>query len=90
MRTSPLRAFASQDKKNTKLKDLSGTKSRGSADEVNLSKMSGLGPRAAFGGVINPELQENIVKHEQSKYTDFENPVTRNEIYKKTEKSRRQ
>ena len=40
----------------TKLKNLSGTKSRGSVDEVNLSKMSGLGPRTAFGGVKNPEL----------------------------------
>ena len=42
--------------KQTKLKNLSGTKSRGSVDEVNLSKMSGLGPRTAFGGVKNPEL----------------------------------
>ena len=86
MRTSPLRAFAS---KSSKLKDLSGVKPRGSADEVNLSKMSGLGPRTDFGGVKNPELIKNIVKHEQSKYTDFENPVTRDKIYKKTEKSRK-
>ena len=48
--------------KKTKLKNLSGTKSRGSVDETNLSKMSGLGPRTAFGGVKNPELTKNKAK----------------------------
>ena len=33
-------------------------KSRGIIEEVNLSKMSGLGPRLDFGGVKNPELNK--------------------------------
>ena len=88
MRTSPLRAFVSD--KNKLLKDL-----RPNDKNIDLDaghdmpvKKSGLGPRTGFGGVKNPELMKNIVKHEQSKHTDFENPVTRNEIYKKTEKPR--
>ena len=35
------------------LPDLSGT---ADAEEVDLSKKSGLGPRTDFGGVKNPEL----------------------------------
>mgnify|MGYP005824272163 CR=1 FL=1 len=55
MRNTPLRGFL---KKGSKLKNLSGVKPRGSVDEVNLSKMSGLGPRTSFGGVKNPELKK--------------------------------
>jgi len=35
------------------LPDLSGTTD---AEEVDLSKKSGFGPRTTFGGVLNPEL----------------------------------
>ena len=89
MRNTPLKAFVSDKKKI--LKDL-----RPNDKNIDLDaghnmpvRRKGLGPRRDFGGSKNPELMENTVKHEQSKYTDFENPVTRSEIYKKTEKTRR-
>ena len=41
------------DNDKTDLPDLSGT---ADAEEVDLSKKSGLGPRTDFGGVKNPEL----------------------------------
>ena len=42
-----------KQRKKSKLKDLSDVKPRGSVDEVNISKMTGLGPRKDFGGTKN-------------------------------------
>ena len=56
--TDPVKE-AKKKKKEVELRDFTGdptTEGTHFEEEVNLSKMSGLGPRTSFGGVKNPEL----------------------------------
>jgi hypothetical protein len=54
--------------------------------KVDLTKKEGFGPREK---AFLTEEEKNIVKHEQTKYKDFENPVTRERsFYSQTEKER--
>jgi hypothetical protein len=51
--------------------------------KVDLTKKSGLGPREK---AFLTKEEKDIVEHEQTKYKDFENPVTREKVYEQTEK----